>query len=74
MMSQKDELKDRVEAKKKRLEAQISELKADARSTSREESARLQSKLDALGDSLKEGWDDLSETVAAKLNGWLKDD
>lgn len=73
-MSQQAELKDRIDAKKKRLEAKISELKADARSTSREESKKLQSKLDALGDSLKDGWDDLSETVAGKLNAWLKDD
>lgn len=72
-MSQQAELKDRIEAKRKTIEAKISELKADARSTSREESEKLQSKLDALGDSLKDGWDDISETVASKLNDWLKD-
>ena len=73
-MSQMDELKDRVEAKKLRLEAKISELKADARSTSREESQKLQSKLDALKDGLKDGWDSMTEAVASKLNDWLKDD
>jgi hypothetical protein len=73
-MSHKAELKDRIEAKKKRIEAQVSEFKADARSTSREESEKLESKLDELADSLKDGWDEMTEAVAAKLNHWLKDD
>ena len=73
-MSQVDELKDRVEAKKLSLQAKIKELQADARSTSREEAQNLQSKLDALTDSVKDGWDDVTEAVASKLNAWLKDD
>ena len=73
-MSQKDELKDRIIAKRKRLEAQLSELKADARSTSREQAQKLQSQLDELNESLKGGWDNLTEAVARKLNTWLKDD
>ena len=73
-MSRTDELKDRVEAKKLSLQAKIKELQADARSTSREEAQNLQSKLDALTDSVKDGWDDVTEAVASKLNDWLKDD
>jgi len=73
-MSKKEELKDRVEAKKLRLQAKLRELKADTRSTSRDEAKKLQAKLDALSKSLKGGWGDLSETVAGKLNDWLKDD
>ena len=73
-MSQRAELKDRIEAKKKRIEAQISELKADTRSTSRDQSQKLPSKPEALDKSLKDGWDDLSDAVAGKLNDWLKDD
>jgi uncharacterized protein YjbJ (UPF0337 family) len=73
-MSQKDELKDRVEAKKLRLQAKIRELKADTRATSREESKKLQAKLDALSNSLKGGWGDITDAVAGKLNDWLKDD
>ena len=73
-MSQMDELKDRVEAKKLSLQAKIKELQADARSTSREEAQNLQSRLDALADSVKDGWDDMTEAVAGKLNDWLKDD
>jgi hypothetical protein len=35
---------------------------------------KLQSKLDALADSVKDGWDNVTEAVAGKLNDWLKDD
>jgi len=73
-MSQIDELKDRVEAKKLRLQARIRELKADTRSTSREEAKKLQMKLDALSKNLKGGLGDVSQALASKLNDWLKDD
>jgi predicted trehalose synthase len=73
-MSHTEELKDRVEAKKLRLQAKLRELRADTRSTSRDEAKKLQDKLDALGESLKGGWGDLSDTVSGKLNDWLKDD
>ena len=73
-MSQIDELKDRVEAKRLRLQAKIKELKADTRATSREEAQRLQAQLDALAESVKGGWGSVTEAVAGKLNDWLKDD
>jgi hypothetical protein len=73
-MSQKDELKNRVEAKKLSLQAKIKELQADASSESREEMRKLQAKLDTLGESVKDGWDDLTEKVSGKLNEWLKND
>jgi hypothetical protein len=73
-MSQKDELKNRVEAKKLNLQAKIKEPQADASSESREEMRKLQAKLDTLGESVKEGWDDLTEKVSGKLNEWLKND
>jgi hypothetical protein len=73
-MSQSDELKDRIEAKKLSLRSKIKELQADGQSTSREEAKKLQAKLDSLSESVKGGWDNLSEEVAGKLNDWLKDD
>ncbi len=73
-MSQKEELKKRVDAKKLSLQAKIKELQAVASSDSREEMHKLQAKLDALGESVKDGWDDLTEKVSGKLNQWLKDD
>ena len=72
-MSDKKELKDRVEAKRKRLEARISELKADTRAEAREESGKLQRKLEEIKDATSEGWDDLSDKAAARLNKLLKD-
>ena len=73
-MSQTDELKNRVEAKKLSLQSKIKELQADTQSSSREEVQKLQAKLDSLADSVKEGWGDLTDAVAGKLNAWLKDD
>jgi hypothetical protein len=73
-MSQADELKKRVEAKKLSLQAKIKELQADTQATSREQAQKLQSKLDSLGDNVKDGWDNMTEAVAGKLNEWLKDD
>ena len=44
-MSQTDELKSRVEAKKLSLQSKIKELQADTQSSSREEVQKLQAKL-----------------------------
>jgi len=72
--TQKEELRQRVEAKRKRLEAKLSEAKADASESSRKSQAWAQKKLDALNESLRDGWDNLSEGAVEKLNEWLKDD
>jgi DNA-binding transcriptional MerR regulator len=73
-MSQTDELKNRVEAKKLSLQAKIKELQADTQATSREQAQKLQAKLDSLNESIKGGWDEVTDAVAGKLNEWLKDD
>jgi hypothetical protein len=73
-MSRTEELKDRIEARKLSLQARIKDLQADGRATSREEVQKLQSKLDDLSESVKDGWDNLTENIAGKLNTWLKDD
>lgn len=73
-MSQKNELKNRVEAKKLKLQAKVKELRANASSDSREEIKKLEARLDDLSESVKDGWDDLTEKVSGKLNQWLKDD
>lgn len=72
-MSEKKELKDRVEARRKRLEARISELKADSRAQAREERDKLQKKLDGIKSATSEGWENLSDKAAARLNELLKD-
>lgn len=73
-MNQKEELKARVSAKKKELEARLASLEADAGAGAREQRAKLERKLDQLGEEIKKGWDELTEDVAARLNRWLKDD
>ena len=73
-MTQFDELKDRVSAKQKRLEARLIDLRADARSKGREDVKRVEDKLDAARRMISSGWENLTEDVAAKLNGWLEDD
>lgn len=73
-MSQKQELKDRIEAKKKRLQARLAELKADGREQARKEAEALRGSLEDLEARMKEGAEGLTEAVAKKLNDWLKDD
>jgi hypothetical protein len=72
MIEQKEELKNRVDARKRVLEARYLELKADTQERAREERDRVKRKLDDLQEAVKDGWDNLSDKVAAKLNDWLK--
>lgn len=68
------ELKLRVEAKKKELEAQIAKFKADSAGTRNDALEALQAKLTTLEGDLKNGWENVSESIAGKLNRWLSDD
>ena len=72
MTSKTSELRHRVEAKKKELEASLERAKADAQGEVSEAVERIQLKLNELNDYLREGWDNLSEAVADRLNEWLK--
>lgn len=69
-----DELRYRVRAKRKRLEAELEELKADATAKGREMQASLRTKLSALEEHMRGGWDNITEATATKINEWLKDD
>jgi chromosome segregation ATPase len=73
MPSEMQELKLRVEAKKKQLEAQIAKFKADSVSDANEKLEKLQQRLNSLEGDLKNGWENVTETVAGKLNRWLSD-
>lgn len=68
MLKEKEILKDRVEAKRKELEARLSELKADTREGSSEKIKEVREALDDLGAAAKEGWDNLSELAAKRIN------
>lgn len=74
MGNQMNELKLRVEAKKKELEAQIARFKADSAGNTNDAVEALQKKLSSLEGDLKNGWENVSESIASKLNSWLSDD
>ena len=67
-----EELKNRVPAKQKELEARLSELKADAQGKTADEIDRIKTRLSEVRETVKDGWDNLSEQSAKKLNEWLK--
>jgi capsule polysaccharide export protein KpsE/RkpR len=73
MANEMTELKLRVEAKKKDLEAQIAKFKADSMGNANGAIEALQKRLNSLEGDLKHGWDNVSESVASKLNRWLSD-
>jgi hypothetical protein len=72
MLNKTDELKSRVEAKVAELQARLKTLKADGQAKAIEEHDRVKRKLDEVEIYVKEGWQNLSDKVAAKLNDWLK--
>jgi hypothetical protein len=70
--SNREELRNRIEAKRHRLEAEWKQLKADGREAGREREKEIKAQLEELQQHVGQGWDRLSETVAGKLNEWLK--
>lgn len=71
MISRTEELKDRIKARKSELESRYNELKADTRSEARVERDSVKSKLEELQEHLRDGWDNMTDRVSAKLNEWL---
>lgn len=67
-----DELKHRVEAKKKELQAKLERAQADGIEKSSQAADEARQKLDGLDQTLKDGWDNVSDSVADRLNAWLK--
>ncbi len=72
MLKETDKLRDNVEARRKELQANLAKLKADTRTAAADEKKRIQAKLHELDEALRDGWEKLSESTAAKLNRWLK--
>jgi hypothetical protein len=70
-MTSKEELKDRVNVRKYELLSQLSELKADARHEAMEARDLISERLYELEQMIKDGWDNLSDAAAQKLNRWL---
>jgi len=71
MSSSNTELKLRAEARMKELEAQLAERKADAAAGAAESKDRAEKELQALKQAAQEGWDNLKEETAARVNDIL---
>jgi hypothetical protein len=73
MLDKRDELKDRVEARKHELLAKYNELKADTRHEAIAARKRVKARLDELEAQLKATWNEMSEAARTKLTSWLED-
>lgn len=67
------QLKDRIEAKRKRTEARILELKAEASEKSHAKAKELERELRDVKQHISDGYENLKDTAVSKLNDWLKD-
>lgn len=74
MTNESQELKDRVEAKQKRLEAEMLELKANASEAGRERIETIERQLAEMRGAIRDGYDNLKKDTIAKLNALLADD
>jgi len=74
MQKPTDELKERVAAKQKRIEARIHELIAEGSQESRRKAEQLKQNLEDVKQTVSGGYENLKQNAAAKLNNWLKDD
>lgn len=67
------ELQERIEAKRKHLEAEMHELKANASSGAKERVQDIQTQLDEVQREVQDGYENLKKETIAKLNSWLRD-
>lgn len=70
-MTEKKELRQRVDAEKKELQARLAQLKVKGTAAANDQAEKIEGELQDLENSLREGWDNLSEKAARKLNDWL---
>ena len=70
-MSRKEELKTRVDAKLKQLQADLAAAKANAQGGKNDQVEKIEAKLSEAKEALKSGWENVSEDVAARLNKLL---
>lgn len=74
MTTESQELKSRVEAKQRRLEAEMLELKANASESTRERIEAIERQLTEMRGAIRDGYDNLKKDTIAKLNALLADD
>jgi hypothetical protein len=71
MLGKNDELRERVEARKRAWLAMYDQLKEDTRQEAAEARIRLKVRLDELEHHFKSGWAKVNGDVRTKLNTWL---
>jgi hypothetical protein len=71
MLLQRDELRRRVEARRRKLGNDLARLRADAPGETTEQIEKLELSLAKIGVALRAGWDDLSDEVVRRLKHWL---
>ncbi|GEM_PF-3346603 len=72
--TQTEELKHRVLARKKELEARLEKLQADTAQARNENAEKLRRKLRELQNTLSEDWDNMKDATIERLNQWLRTD
>lgn len=72
MTTSTQELKHRAAAKRKELEARLEELKADTLGAKNDAVDSVKRKLHQIDEAAREGWENLSDATARKMNELLK--
>lgn len=72
--AQTEELKHRVLARKKELEARLETLQADTAQAKNENAEKVRRKLRELQNTLSEDWDNMKGATIERLNQWLRSD
>lgn len=70
-MNTADGLKERVEARVQLLQAKLAELGAKTNVEATDAKVKVQSKLDEISESIKDGWDNLNDAAKERVNRWL---
>jgi hypothetical protein len=73
-MNKRDELANRVKARTHELQAKYNELKADTQHEAMEKRDQIKARLDEIQEAIKDGWDNMSDAVAARVNKLLDKD
>jgi len=71
MTTQTQELKHRVEARKKELQSKLERMKADAAGSSDDAKKDVERRLAELDQTLRDGFDNLTDQAVAKINALL---
>ncbi|MCX6644751.1 MAG: hypothetical protein NTY09_00085 [bacterium] len=72
IITNNEELKHRILARKLELEAKLEHLKADTAGKTADICKSIQKDLDDLGSKIAQGWENLSANAVQGINDWFK--